>query len=219
MSLYDALKNSQPIAFLASLAIVIAAFTSSNDKLSSVYIDASIASFTFIFSFICSLAYQIQPKLESPLIDITASEPNSTYSSNREILFAFARYGTYFFLIIGIAYLLLIAYEFGKSHVQLHNIVIGWLQVFFAFVVIVAIFRLSKVKRDTNFKIAKFTKITLVVLVATGVAFGINGAVNVLGGFIDVQQYSTYLSPLMGIMFIGIILIAYDDFVRKRKRK
>src|ERR1700687_5401102 len=127
-SFYECLKNAQPLAFLASLSIVIAAFTYTNIKVPNVYVDAVIASFAFLFSFIFSLISQLY-KPEVIIFDLQKGEDK--YSNIFvDYFLGFCRYGVYFFLIIGIIYLLLVAFEFSKTHLQLYSILFAWAEFF-----------------------------------------------------------------------------------------
>lgn len=144
-SFYDSLKNAQPLAFLASLSIVIAAFTYSNEKLPNVYVYATLASFTFLFSFIFSMISQLyRPEYKISIIE----SPPGFIRAYKDLFILFSRSGVYFFLIFGIIYLLLVAYEFTKIHLQLFNVLIGWLQLFTGTVAGYAVIKLlTKIKR------------------------------------------------------------------------
>ena len=68
---YNKLKNSQPLAFLASLCMVVAAFTFTNKELPDVYQNAVSAAFSFIFSFVLSIISQIfGKKLDDKRFDL-----------------------------------------------------------------------------------------------------------------------------------------------------
>lgn len=103
---YDALKNSQPIAFLASLSMVIATFSYSNHELPNVYTNAVLASMTFLISFVLSLIDQIN------------------LENDRDI--PVVHWGKFFFLAVGILYLIVVAVEFSKSLTQIYYIFSGW---------------------------------------------------------------------------------------------
>lgn len=113
---HKSLNNAQPIAFLASLSIVIAAFTFSNEELQSVSTYAVVAGFMFLFSFIASLGNQIN----------LVKQDDDNYEYYEKI----SRYGSYAFLSIGIGYLLLLAYEFGKSLPEIYLLTSGYVMFF-----------------------------------------------------------------------------------------
>ncbi|MDE1768991.1 MAG: hypothetical protein KGI28_00375 [Thaumarchaeota archaeon] len=103
---YDALKNSQPLAFLASVSIGIAVLIHQIEEFSSVYNYAIIAGSMFLFSFIASLVYQL-----IPLSDETKQK---------------VRWSQYVFLGLGIMYLLLIVLNFSQKITSIMTLVFGW---------------------------------------------------------------------------------------------
>jgi len=103
---YDALKNAQPLAFLASFSIIIGIISFSNIELSKIHQDAIIAGVMFILSFIMSLLFQLFSK--SGLADL-------------------AKYTKYFFLAVGIFHLLHIVTTFGSLIDKIPIFVAGWL--------------------------------------------------------------------------------------------
>ena len=106
---YNALKNAQPLAFLASFSIIIGIIAYGNDEISKIHQDAIIAGVMFILSFIMSLLFQLFPQ--------------SGLSS-------LARYTKYFFVAVGIFHLLYIVVTFGADIDKIPIFVAGWL--FFA---------------------------------------------------------------------------------------
>ena len=104
---YIALRNAQPLAFLASISIAIAAFIhSTTQPIGQTFDYAIIAGSMFLFSFIASLVYQV----------IRINEEFTQY----------VRWSQYFFLALGIVYLLLILLNFSQSIPQIIELVLGW---------------------------------------------------------------------------------------------
>ena len=101
---YNSLKNSQPIAFLASLSMVIAVFAHNN--IPSVYSSAIFATVMFVISFCISLWDQMYLK-ENP---------------RNEAFY----YGKIFFFGFGVFYLIKIALDFSKDTSEIGHIVLGW---------------------------------------------------------------------------------------------
>ncbi len=107
---YESLRKSQPIAFLASLSMVIAAFTHSNNDTVGVYNSAVLATIMFLLSFAFSLFDQLFPK--------NPKEDNTWRTG-----------GKYFFFAFGILFLGLVAYEFGKPLPQASTIAVYWIAI------------------------------------------------------------------------------------------
>lgn len=102
---YDALKNAQPIVFLASFAMIIAVFSSSNEEIAGVYNNSVLASIMFLVSFGFSLYDQLFRREDDDI---------------------WLRGGKYFFFIIGVLYLAIIAFEFSKPLPQTFVIILYW---------------------------------------------------------------------------------------------
>lgn len=141
---YCALKNSQPLAFLCSLSIVIAIFATP-EKYSGIHTDAVIASFMFIFSFISSLCYQ--------LIFVKEGE-----------LRQYVRWTVYFFLIIGIIQLVRIAGGFSSTIPQIMSFVIGWMFLAISLAWIIPFRNLIKQLRLEHGKIPNDEKPRLIII-------------------------------------------------------
>jgi hypothetical protein len=104
------LKQAEPVAVLASLSLVIAVFTFEHqDIFQTVYNYSVVSTFMFIFAFLSAVVRNLK--------FIKSDAMYSGVSS-----FAF-----YFFLAIGMIYMLLVAIEFGKQHSQIFSFVNGWL--------------------------------------------------------------------------------------------
>lgn len=104
---YEALKNSQPLAFLASISIGIAVLIhSTSQQLPTIYNYAIIAGAMFLASFIASLAFQ--------LLLVT--------NESKQM----ARWSQYVFLMLGIFYLVLIMLNFSQTIPQIIELVFGW---------------------------------------------------------------------------------------------
>lgn len=106
-SLYEALKNSQPIAFMSSLSFVIAALIiRTGEEQTAIYDAAVTAAILFLIAFIVSLARQ------------------SRFSPSRTDELTMIDFTTYFFLLVGVFYWFVVAYEFSKQLNSI-NIVLG----------------------------------------------------------------------------------------------
>lgn len=104
---YEALKNSQPLAFLASISIGIAVLIhSTSQQLPTIYNYAIIAGAMFLASFITSLVYQL----------LAVSQEFKQQ----------ARWSQYAFMAFGILYLFLIMLNFSQTIPQIIFIVFGW---------------------------------------------------------------------------------------------
>jgi hypothetical protein len=103
---YKSLKNAQPIAFLASFAMVIAAFSFKNNIDATIYGDAVIASVMFLISFMFSLIDQLRITAETGL--------------------RLVHWGKFFFLGIVILYLVGVGWGFAKSIPQIGDIFLSW---------------------------------------------------------------------------------------------
>ena len=199
------LKNAQPLAFMASLSIIIAAFTFDEDKLPNVSSNAIIAAFMFLISFVLSLIDQIPIKKEngdmSPL-----------------------RFGKYFFLGIGILYLLLITWEFSKSLTQIGTIVVGWLTLSVG-VTTLPILILRKGKFTKHQTTSIFAKLATATMTIFSSSFIVVGGGTVASIFLTQKFDERMLSYLhTGIMTAGFLaipislLFIYLD-IRKEKNK
>lgn len=107
-SFYEALKNAQPLAFLASFSMVIGILAFSNNDLISIRQDAIVAGFMFIFSFVMSLISQLFGR--------------HNYGLNQ-----LAKYTIYFFLAVGIFHWLLIAITFSSEILKIPKLLGAWI--------------------------------------------------------------------------------------------
>lgn len=127
---HEFLKNSQPLAFLASFSMIIAVFAFSNKEFGSIYTNAVLAASMFTVSFVCSYLSQV----------FVHREEKEGYDKPFS-LFESIRYGTYFFFGIGVIYLILIVNEFAKSLPQIPSIVSGWIWLFAGLSLIVVVIK------------------------------------------------------------------------------
>jgi len=122
---YEALRNAQPFAFLASFSLIIGVIsTVNNSSLPDIQSDAIIAGFMFIFAFITAIVNQVGR--ESDFIE------------------RFTRLSQYFFFIIGIIYFLFIALKFSETLLQIPTIFGGWLVIFLGIGFFVRIYPIKK---------------------------------------------------------------------------
>lgn len=103
---YTALRDSQPLAFLASLSIAIAVL--SGNKIAEIHNHAIIAGSMFIFSFIISMF--------SKTVVMSEGELKQYVNWTRN-----------FFLIIGIGYLTLTVLDFSKDLPQIIRFIFAWM--------------------------------------------------------------------------------------------
>lgn len=98
LTFFEALKNSQPIAFMASLSFVVAALViRTGTEQTPIYNAAVTAAILFLIAFIVSLIRQTR---------FGRRPPNEL---------GYIAFSTYFFLCLGIVYWIIIAYEFSKQ--------------------------------------------------------------------------------------------------------
>ena len=122
----DALKKAEPLGFLASLSLVISAFTFDGvGNIYKIYSYSVVSAFMFIFSFVFSISNQYFKSVESYYLAIGLEEPAITI-----ILRVVTHFGIYFFLSIGVIFLILIAYQFAQSQTQISIITGAFFGVF-----------------------------------------------------------------------------------------
>jgi len=209
---YDFLKRSQPIAFLASFSMLIAVFAFPNEGLETVYQNAAMAAFMFVFSFIFSLLSQLAIYSEKK------EEIEPTFIP--EII----KYGTYFFLILGIAYLVLIVLEFKESFPALPEIVRGWGTLFIgvASLFFVKAFFLS-IKKPKNFIPILFRIFGVVTgFIAAGAIFAqgmskIFGAMFGIDLHFQIEFHLLILTLINGSVFA--LLVLTSNFLSKSTAK
>lgn len=203
---YDALGKSQPIAFLASLALVISAFTATNQQLVAVYDYSVIGGIMFLISFVISLIDQMDQKHEENI--------------------PIFHWGKFFFSGIGILYLSLVAWEFSRSLPQIPSIILGWVAIaiggsLFARI----IFHQARFKRPMKggsvyYKLAKiFGLIGSLGWIGTGVIFVGRGffQYHLLTGLIGDTEG---VFGIIGIVFtvLGGIFLIINDSKERRKQ-
>lgn len=207
---YVFLRNAQPLAFLASFSMVLAVFAFPNTAFASVYSNAAIASTMFIVSFVCGLLSQF----------LIVREEEEGYKEPYS-LFELIRYGTYFFLAVGVIYLLLIAVEFGKSLPPIFNTVAAWSWLFTAALTagIAKQTLKSIIKKEQKPKfIALFVICISLCYSVTGFIIGFNW---LLSSFIKFQldvAYLTYFNIVIVGIFAGVIFIWSRIIIRKRNK-
>ncbi len=195
---YEAIKNSQPLAFLASFSIIIGILALNNDDLRQIHNDAIIAGFMFIFSFIMSLIYQI-------------------FGDRNNGLSPLVRYSQYFFLAVGIFHLLLIAIKFSAEIEQIPKYVVGWL--FFVLGGTMFVYAYTKKRiplhNEKSFLIYDKTGLSLL-----GLGMLIIGVFALFVTFTGYEVPFDWLLPLylgVFISMIGVALMVTGEFLLKRK--
>jgi len=195
---YEALKNSQPLAFLASFSIIIGILALNYEDLRQIHDNAIIAGFMFIFSFIMSLVFQI-------------------FGDRNYGLSQLARYSKYFFLAVGIFHLLLIAIHFGAEIEKIPKFVVGWL----CLVLGGSVFGVAYTKKRTSFHHEK----SYLIYDKTGPTLLGLGFL-IIGIFALFVTFTGYEIPFdwvwivylgMFISMIGVVLMVIGETLLKRK--
>lgn len=201
---YEKLKNSQPIAFLASLCMVVAAFTYNNDQLPDVYRNAVSAAFSFVFSFALSLASQIFRKyLDDMRFDI------------------FIRIGIYFLFGVGILYLIFIGISFGSKLPQIPEILFSWYYAFLGIIAIVAARNtIQKLRKHQN--VSFEDKMGLPIIIALAIINWIAVAMKLSPSLIGIPFDDKIIAPLgLGLFSVfGLLSFGFSTAsIVKRKTK
>ncbi len=201
LDFFGALRNAQPIAFLASLSLIIATFTFTNFP--NVYSNAIIASFMFIFSFVLSILIQIKIVKER----LSANEP----------FWTLIRVGTYFFLAMGIIYLILIAVEFGKLQQQIFLLTKGWYWAFFGVFIIYT--ASQTIKKLNNLHGYDFTIDAALSIVAVlfGIDMSVMGLNALFHSFLGVEPLPMSKFTIFTAMVLAVLV--YIKLVLRRKKK
>ena len=191
----NALKHSEPLAFLASLSLIIVAFIFPERlHLVAIYNDSLISGFMFIISFVFSIVYRLYKYVPQRYQYPIANK--------------FLGFGVYFFLGVGIFFLLLVAYEFGKEQTQIFALV----KIFF--LLFVGVFLVYIIVMDIRKAIERHTRpftldtITLasffyILILVIGVFFDsvMEFFHEQSNGTVLIVKFSlTYLAPLLAII-------------------
>jgi hypothetical protein len=212
--LLKAIKRAEPLAFLASLSLVISAFSFQGlGNLSKIYGYSVVSAFMFIFSFLFSIAahYLILTKITQRL------------DPYLKILQRIMNFGIYFFLIIGMLFLILIAYQFGQSQPQIFTITYAFLGSFIFYMSITIFFKLVKeLVKGSGSPI--FYLIEIIALV--GVIFVSSLSISsVVEAILDLKGITRSIftlllnpiSPFFGLCFGALISIPPIQILKKRR--
>ncbi|HJW19927.1 MAG TPA: hypothetical protein VJ571_05160 [Candidatus Nitrosotalea sp.] len=197
---YDALKNSQPLAFLASLSIVIAAFTYNVKDLPQVYPNAISGAFSFIFAFVFSMISLILQDKDFPKISF------------------YLRLGTYFFLGVGILYILFIAIAFSGKIPQIPQTFMAWT---YGFVGIGATLTVWRIREKMNKEsIPSFDKMLLGIscLIAATAWFATFAELTSAIIGIHIDNKNTFTIVLIGLAVLGAFSIGQNTFLMITRR-
>jgi hypothetical protein len=186
---FFALKKAEPLAILASLSLVISVFTFDHrTDFGNIYNYSVVSTFMFLFAFMCAIIPKGKTK-KSILSDML-------YTS-----------GTFFFLAVGLIYLVLIAVEFGKENAQIISLAASWFLSFIGGASFYAAYKIyhEEIKNKTTTE----TKVFSYVSIIASCILGLFMAIMVAGLLLD-----TYLGIKLGsfIPFIIIIAISFGLF-------
>jgi len=191
------IRNAQPIAFLASLCLIIATFSFTNFQ--AVYSNAVIAAFSFIFSFIFSTLIQLK------------------WVQEDKFFIRATRSGAYFFLGVGVLYLLLIAVEFGKTLPQMFSLIQGWWSTFIGGALFYPVYFMLK-KIETKRGADLYYEATLAILTALGATGIFIMGVNALTETFFGQRYLTEMPSLIfALGGVGVFVI-FERFIKIKKQ-
>ena len=205
-----ALKRSEPIIILASLSLAIAAFTFQKREvvlIQAIYNFSVISGFMFIFSFVCSIIDYLL-KTTSRLQDV-----RNSFFGQIPIL------ATYFFLAVGIIFLIAIAYQFGQEQPQIFAITKTFLFSIFSVLFLYAIILIVKRPRHNNVQWLKENAVEILPLLVVGQLFFIMSIDSILESIygqsnIDVISIGfvlIYISPIVGISFLILLSITINS--------
>jgi hypothetical protein len=208
INFYTALKNSQPLAFLASFSIIIGILSLDKPALPAIHQDAILAGFMFIFSFIASLVSQISENRDKAL----------------EIL---GRGSTYFFLSVGILYLLSIAAKFSTIFSQIPTFVFGWMLLFmggaFFIQIVIKLQTTKKILRGPNKLLDIQNEIAQPII---GSGFLILGGFLLASAFLErdfdwivLIQTSITIGGIGALVLFGSAIIEGINYLRKGRKK
>lgn len=208
ISFYEALRNAHPIAVIASVSMVIAAFSFRNDDLAGMSNNAMIAAAMFLISFTASLLDQLVPTKNNEKVEMI-------------------HWGRLFFFGIGVLYLILIVWEFGKFIPQIGNIVIGWIIIAIGLSSLSTIFSKKGIynkKRIENTKIFKIMNVLGIIYSSAFIGGGLSYVFNnELSKIIPVEETYGITGYITGIgfiiLFISVIIIVFYEKNRKKDKK
>ena len=197
---YESLKKSQPIDFLASFSMITAVFSVTN--LPAIYTNAVMATIMFLISFVLSFIDQLFPHKDPSLAD--------------DVI----RYGKFFFLAIGILYLISIAFEFAKDLPEIRTIFYGWIIIGIGFSFLSPVVaRIGKYKSKDYPDKRKFNLLIYLGYVS-GAGFILAGAVYILNTFVKNKLSDEIIVyPIGGLILISIICIISEVIVIQKFRK
>jgi hypothetical protein len=209
------LKKSEPLGLLASLSLVIAAFTYQPQELHKIYNFSVTSSFMFLLSFLFSIGYQWAKTVK-------LVERYEGKDSVIPLFYLLLRFGTYFFLGFGILLMLLVMSEFAKFQSSIVAIINSCLILFFGFLVIRIIFNLIK-NRTSNKKPLTIDLINLVSCIAI-ILFSSLQIALILEALFDLSGIHKFLftffiyivMPILLIPFIGHFVHQIIQEIRKR---
>jgi hypothetical protein len=217
--LLKALKRAEPLGFLASLSLVISAFSFEGlGNLYKIYDYSVVSAFMFIFSFLFSIVTDcfISTKISQryPILRIPILR----------ILQAILNYGIYFFLIIGILFLILIAYQFGQAQPQIFTITNAFLGSFVFFILVISLFKMKGSVRASGSLIFYLIEIVIIIGVILVASLSIS---NIIESVLDIKGITIMLVrymfnsifPIFGLCFGVLILIASIQILMKRRLK
>lgn len=198
---YEKLKNSQPIAFLASLCMVVAAFTYTNNQLPDVYQNAVSAAFSFVFSFVLSLVYQIfRDKLDDKRFDLLV------------------KIGIYFLFAVGILYLIFIGISFSSKLPQIPQILFSWFYAYIGVITILVVRKtLQKMLKKLPISVEEKTlfPITIAVSILSWVEVGAKLIPSLTGFIIDDLIVISLLLAYLAVMGIINMIFGFFSMIKK----
>jgi len=197
---YEALKKSHPIAFLTSLSMLTTVFSATN--LPAIYNNMVMATMMFLISLVLSLMDQFFPGKDPSL--------------STDIV----RYGKFFFLAIGILYLISIAFEFAKDLPEISTMFFGWIiiGVGFSFVSPV-VTRIGKF-RSKDYPDKRKFRLLIYIGYGSGAGFIIAGIMYILNAFAKNKLSNEVLLYIMGgLILFSIICIISEMIIITKFRK
>jgi hypothetical protein len=162
----------------------------------------------FTFAFVFSIAYQ-------HFLTVSHNRPGLLF------MLTVTNFGMYFFLIIGLVFLFLIAYQFGLSQTKIFTI-IGAFPGSFAFVMLILVF-IKKLRKaverkgkilsymtDISFTFLSILVFSISILIIVEALFEIK---NLSESYI--KLLFVYVYPILGLL-LGILILSYPIEVFKR---
>lgn len=203
---HEFLRNSQPLAFLASFSMIIAVFAFPNKEFEIVYTNATLSASMFIISFVSSYLSQFLVHREE---QEGYKEPFPMFES--------IRYGSYFFFAVGVIYLILIVVEFAKNLDQIPNIIIGWVWLFAGISLLIAIIRNMKSLKKQSKTFIIDVSFVIISAIASVSSLGV-AANNLFKGFLMMDlglSFFTYIA-LVGMVFMVMIVFVFKIILKIR---